>query len=422
MPIKASSPLKNCDSKIMDLTDSEKRMRDGEKGEPVRMAMEILLALGKIYGAERLIPIQSAHVAGLSLKSHGLAGTEWAEDLARGGARVCIPTTLNVIGVDRSQDLHLPEAWVRDQLRIGRAYERMGCFGTSSCVPYYCGFIPRYQEHIAWAESSAVVFTNSVLGARDNREGGPSALASGLTARTPLYGLHLDKNRKGDVLFKVSAPLTNLADYGALGSYVGRIIGTRVPVFEGIQRPVIEDLVYLGAALASSGGVAIFHAIGVTPEAPTVEAAFGKKKYDVIEITAKELDEGKQKLTSAQERKVDYVAIGCPHCSLNQLRELATILEGRRVNKETTLWIHTNVAIKSLAKQLGYVQVIEDAGGVVTQDLCTILGNPEALGFKTLATNSPKMAFYAPGSNGFSVWYGSVEQCIDAAVHGSWKA
>lgn len=406
----------------MKLTDSEKRMFDGENGEPVRMAMEILMALGKIYGAEKLIPIQSAHVAGLSLKSHGLAGTEWAEDLAERGARVCIPTTMNVIGVDRSRDFNLPKEWAKDQMRIETAYERMGCFGTSSCVPYYCGFVPRYREHIAWSESSAVVFTNSVLGARDNREGGPSALASGLTGRTPLYGLHLDENRKGDVLFKVSAPLKNLADYGALGSYVGRMIGTRIPVFEGIQGPVLEDLVYLGAALASSGGVAIFHAVGVTPEAPTVQAAFGGRKYEVIEITAKEIAEGKAKLTSAKERKVDYVAIGCPHCSLNQIKEVATLLKGRRVNKGATLWVHTNVAIKSLARQLGYVQSIEEAGGVVTQDLCTILGNPEALGFKTLATNSPKMAFYAPGSNGFSVWYGSVEQCLDAAVQGAWKS
>jgi predicted aconitase len=397
-------------------------MREGEKGKPVRTAMEILIALGEIYGAEKLIPVRSAHVAGLSLKSHGIAGMEWAEDMAKEGARVCISTTLNVIGVDRSQDLHLPEAWVRDQLRIGRAYERMGCIGTSSCVPYYCGFIPRYQEHIAWAESSAVVFSNSVLGARDNREGGPSALASGLTGRTPLYGLHLDENRKGDVLFKVSVPLRNLADYGALGSYAGRMIGTRVPVFDGLQQPSTEDLVYLRAALASSGSVALFHAVGVTPEAPTVEGAFGGKKYEVLEITAKELDERKEKLTSAKDRKVDYVAIGCPHCSLNQLKELTTLLRGRRVNKETTLWVHTNVAINYLAKQLGYVQVIEDAGGVVTQDLCTILGNPEALGFETLATDSPKMAFYAPGSNGFHVWYGSVEQCIEAAVHGTWNA
>lgn len=405
----------------MQLTDIEKRMLNGEQGEPVRLAMEIITALGEIYGAERLIPVKSAHIAGLSLKSHGLAGTEWAEDLAAKGARVCVPTTMNVVGVDRSQDLKLPAEWSRNQLRIETAYECMGCFGTSTCVPYYCGFVPRFREHISWAESSAVVFTNSVLGARDNREGGPSALASGLTGRTPLHGLHLDENRKGDVLFKVTAPLSGIADYGALGSYVGRIIGTGIPVFEGIHAPAIEELVYLGSALASSGGVALFHAIGVTPEAPTVDAALGGRKYEVREITVRELEEGKQKLTSGKERKVGYVAIGCPHCSLNQLKELAGLLKGRKVHGETTLWIHTNVAIKHMARQLGYVQTIEKAGGIVTQDLCTILGNPEALGFKTLATNSPKMAFYAPGSNGFDVWYGSVERCIDAAVSGSWN-
>lgn len=405
----------------MKLSDEEKRMLDGYNGEPVRMAMEILVALGEIYGAEKLIPIQSAHVAGLSLKSHGISGMEWAEDLANRGARVCIPTTMNVVGIDRSRDLKLPESWVKNQLRIEKAYELMGCFGICSCVPYYCGFIPKYKENIAWAESSAVVFTNSILGARDNREGGPSALASALTGRTPLYGLHLEENRKGDMLFKVSTPLKNVSDYGALGIYVGRLIGSQIPVFEGIQQSSIEDLVYLGAALASSGGIALFHVIGMTPEAPTKEKAFGGKRYETIEITAKELNDEKQKLTSAKDRKVDYVAIGCPHCSLKQIKEVATLLQGRRVNKNTTLWIHTNVAIKHLAKQLGYIQVIEEAGGVVTQDFCTILGNPETLGFKTLATDSPKMAFYAPGSNGFGVWYGSIDQCIEAAVLGFWN-
>ncbi len=406
----------------MKLSDDEKRMRDGEQGESVRMAMEILAALGEIYGAERLIPIRSAHVAGLSLKSHGLAGAQWAEDMASGGARVRIPTTMNVIGVDRSRDLKLPEDWVRDQMRIERAYECMGCYGTSTCVPYYCGFVPRFRESIAWAESSAVVFTNSVLGARDNREGGPSALAAGLTGRTPLYGLHLEENRRGDVLFRVSAPLRSTADYGAMGSYVGRMIGTRIPVFEGISSPDTEDLVYLGAALASSGGVAIFHAVGVTPEAPTREAAFGGRKYEVAEISEKEIAEGRRKLTSAKDRKVDYVAIGCPHYSLNQLRKAAGLLEGRRVHPGTVLWVHTNAAIRNMAAQLGYVQMIEAAGGIVTQDLCTVLGNPEALGFRTLATDSPKMAFYAPGSNGFQVWYGSTEECIETAVKGAWPS
>jgi hypothetical protein len=405
----------------MKLTDEEKRMLDGERGQPVKMAMDILVAIGEIYGAEKLIPVDSAHIAGLSLKSHGIAGMEWVEDIARSGAKVCVPTTLNVVGVDRSRDLGLPREWCTNQMRIEKAYECMGCFGTSSCVPYYQGFVPRFGESIAWAESSAVVFTNSVLGARDNREGGPTAMASGLTGRTPYYGMHLDENRKGDVLYKVTAELRDLADYGGLGAYVGKRIGTKIPVFDGISHPALENLVSFGAALASSGGVAMFHIVGVTPEAPTVAAAFGGKKYDTVLVGEREIEEGKQQLTSARETKVDYVAIGCPHYSLRQLEETAKLLHGRKVSKGVTMWVHTNVAIKGIAKQLGYVQAIEDAGAVVTQDLCTVLSIPEALGLKTLATNSAKMAFYATGGNSLGVWYGAAKRCIDAAVSGYWK-
>ncbi len=405
----------------MKLTDEEKRMLDGERGQPVKMAMDILVAIGEIYGAEKLIPVKSAHIAGLSLKSHGIAGMEWVEDIVRSGAKVCVPTTLNVIGVDRSRDLNLPLEWLTNQVRIEQAYECMGCFGTSTCVPYYMGFIPRFGESLAWAESSAVVFTNSVLGARDNREGGPTAMASGLAGRTPLYGMHLDENRKGDVLYKVAAELRDLADYGALGAYVGKRVSTKIPVFDGISHPAIEELVYLGAALASSGGVAMFHVAGVTPEAPTVGAAFGGKKYDTILITRRELEEGRQQLTSARDSKVDYVALGCPHYSLRQLEETAKLLQGKKVSKDVMMWVHTNVAIKGMAQQLGYVRAIEEAGAIVTQDLCTVLGNPEALGVKTLATNSGKMAFYAPGSNGLGVWFGEAKRCIDAAITGYWK-
>ncbi len=405
----------------MKLTDEEKRMLGGESGQPVKMAMDIVVAIGEIYGAEKLIPVKTAHIAGLSLKSHGIAGMEWVEDIAKSGAKVCVPTTLNVIGVDRSRDLKMPPDWSANQLRIEQAYECMGCFGTSTCVPYYMGFIPKFGESIAWAESSAVVFTNSVLGARDNREGGPTAMASGLTGRTPLYGLHLDENRKGDVHYKVTADLRDIADYGGLGAYVGKRVGTKIPVFSGISYPATEALVYLGAALASSGGVAMFHVAGVTPEAPTLEAAFGGKKYDTIVITSREIEEGKQQLTSARDNKVDYVALGCPHYSLSQLEETARLLHGKKISKDVTMWVHTNVAIKAIAAQLGYVRAIEESGAIVTQDLCTILGNPESLGFKTLATNSGKMAFYAPGSNGFGVWFGDAKRCIDAAVTGFWK-
>ena len=405
----------------MRLTDEEKRMLNGEAGESVRVAMDILTALGEIYGAEDMIPIQSAHIAGLSLKSHGIAGMEWAEDMARNGARVRVPTTMNVVGVDRSRDLGLPEDWVKYQMRIEKAYEDMGCYGTSSCVPYYQGFLPKFGESIAWAESSAVVFTNSVLGARDNREGGPSALAAALAGRTPRHGLHLDENRKGDILFKVTVPLNDLADYGALGNYVGKLVGEKNPVFENIGTPTTEALVYLGAALASAGGVALFHAIGITPEAPTRESVLSGS-YETLEIGEKELAQGYDNMTSGKSREVDYVAIGCPHCSLNQLAEVADLLKGKKVAEGVTLWVHTNIAIKSLAKEFGYMDIIENAGGILTQDLCTILGNPEALGATSLATNSAKMAFYAPGSNGFGVWYGSVVNCINAAVSGIWNA
>lgn len=405
----------------MKLSDDEKRMLNGDYGQPVKTAMEILVAIGEINSAEKMIPIKSAHVAGLSLKSHGIAGMEWAEDMAKSGARVTVPTTLNVIGVDRSRNLGLPEEWNAHQLRIENAYECMGCFGTSSCVPYYMGFLPRMGENLAWSESSAVVFTNSVLGARDNREGGPTALASALTGRTPLYGLHLDENRKGNILFKVDVPLNDVADYGALGSYVGRMVGNDIPVFDGIEHPYLEQLVYLGAALASSGSVAMFHMIRVTPEAPDIQTAFGSNKFETVVITGKEIEEGKQKLTSAKDRKIDYVAVGCPHFSLGQLKEVASLLQGRKVAKNVTFWVHTNAAIKGLASQLGYVKTIEDAGGVVTQDLCTILSCPESLGFKTLATNSPKMGFYAPGSCGINVWYGDIRQCVDAAISGFWN-
>ena len=283
---------------MMRLTDTEKRMLEGEHGESPQTAMKMLIAVGEIYGAEKMIPVRSAHVAGLSLKTHGIAGMEWAEDIARKGGRIVVPTTMNVIGVDRSRDLKLPKEWVANQLRIERAYENMGCYGTSTCVPYYLGFVPRCGESVAWAESSAVAFVNSVLGARDNREGGPSAIASGLTGVTPCYGLHLDANRLGDVHFRIRAELEDISDYGALGAFVGRMIGTRIAVFSGIQHPTMEDLVSLGAALASSGSAAMYHIVGVTPEAPTLKAAFGNRRYDTVQVTGKEL--------AAESRKTDH--------------------------------------------------------------------------------------------------------------------
>lgn len=406
----------------MKLTDEEKRMLDGEQGTAVAMAMEMLLALGTIYNAEYFIPVQSAHVAGLSFKSHGLAGLKWIEDIADTGARVKVPTTLNVLGQDRQRPVAFPADWSDPQLRIGKAYEKLGCYGTSSCVPYYLGFVPRLHEHVAWAESSAIVYVNSVLGARTNREGGPSALAAGLTGRTPYYGLHITENRYGQIVCKLETPIRDLTDFGALGAYIGKRVGDAIPVLDGLGRlPSTEELVYFGAALASSGSVGMFHIVGVTPEAATLAAATGGKACESMIIGRGELEEGYEQLTSGKDRHVNLVAIGCPHCSLAQLAEVARLLEGKKVADGTALWVHANAGIKGMAEQLGYVGVIEEAGGRVTQDLCVVLSIPEQLGFTSLATNSPKMAFYAPGGNGLPAWFGSVERCITAAVSGIWS-
>ena len=404
----------------MKLTDQEKAMLDGQGGEALRMFMSMLTTLGKIYDASHMIPIQSAHASGLSVRTLGEAGTQWAEDLARNGARVAVPTSMNVIGIDRTRDLGFSREWTDRQIRIMRAYEAMGCYVTSSCVPYYQGFLPRFGEHIAWGESSAVVFVNSVLGARNNREGGPSTLASAITGRTPCFGMHLDENRKGDLVYRVRADLDDLSDFGALGAFAAAHVGSGIPVFDGVPQPQIEKLVALCASLASYGSVGMFHMVGVTPEAPSLEAALGGKKVETITFGPAELEDYKAKMSSNTAREVDFVALGCPHCSLNQLAEIARLIGGRKVSGNVRLWVQTNVSVRGLAQQLGYVDIIEKAGGGVTQDLCVVLSRPEDLGFKSLATNSAKMAFYAPGSNKIPTWYGNVERCIDAAVTGVW--
>jgi hypothetical protein len=406
----------------MKLSDREKRMLDGEAGEAIRKAMEVLRAVGEIYDARGFAPIRTAHIGGLSIKTLGDAGLQLVEEFQSEGAKVVVPTTLNVIGVDRWKwrSLGLPEEWARQQLRVVTAYEKMGCDSTCSCCPYYHGCLPKFGEHVAWAESSAVVFVNSILGARDNREGF-TAFASALTGLTPLYGLHLPENRKGHCRFRLEVMPEGLHEWGALGAYVGRKIGDKIPVFENVPPVDTETLVSFGAALAATGAVPMFHIVGTTPEARTIEEAFGGVPPAAEVLTAREIKEGTEQLTSATSREVDYVAVGCPHFTLRQIAEVAHLLNGKRVSESVVLWVHTALPIFSVAEKLGYVQTIERAGGRVTVDVCTILGNPEALGVKTLATNSAKMAFYAPGSNHLKVWFGSLKNCIQAAITGKWK-
>lgn len=403
------------------LTDEQKRMLNGERGEPLRFAMEMLNTLGEINDAEKIIPIKYAHVAGLSLKTHGLSGLRWVEKMADMGAKVVVPTSFNVCAVDRSRDLGQPEFWVEHQSRIGKGYERMGCYATSSCTPYLYGFLPSLGEHVAWAESSAVTFSNSILGARDNREGGPSALAAALVGGTPDYGMHRKENRYGDILYKINVPLESYTDYGALATYVGKQIEAMIPVFDNIGSPSMAEKICLSCGLATVSNSTMFHAIGVTPEAPTLEAAFGGKKYETIEIGKEELEIGYQMLQHGKNRNVDYVAIGCPHATIEEIRELAELLDGKKVKDGVQFLIHTNVQTKGIAKQLGYFDTIEKAGAIITQDFCTSLGNPEDFGANVMVTNSSRAAFYGPHNNGLDVWFANADKCVDAAIKGYYE-
>jgi predicted aconitase len=231
--------------------------------------MEILVALGESFGAERLLPVNNVHMAGSSVL---------VEDIRKQGGKFVTRVTTNPTAVDPSQwrEIGIPESDTTLQVRLTGAYAGMGANTCNTCIPYLVGNMPRFGEHMAWGESSAVVFANSVCGARTNREGGPSALATALTGRTPEYGFHLTENRYGSFLVNVETPMRDMTDYGTLGYFAGKIAGQDTPVFVGLpNNPTLEDLKALSAALAASGAVSMFHAVGVTPEAPTVEAAFG---------------------------------------------------------------------------------------------------------------------------------------------------
>jgi predicted aconitase len=392
-------------------------MLAGEAGAGVRRAMEVIVALGQIYGASDLVPVSSAQVSGVSYRNLGEAGLEFLQSWAEEGARACIPTTLNPAGADLAawQSLGFSERFVRKQEAVIAAYTALGAIPTCTCTPYLAGYVPEYGQHVAWAESSAVSYANSVLGARTNREGGPSALAAAITGRTARYGLHLAENRCARTIVEVRCPVTSGADAGALGYLVGRQIGKAVPFFRFLDRGLVSTstLRQLGAAMASSGAVALYHVEGVTAEARAENVV----APDAQTVVVDDLRPGYAALDGASP-EVDVVSLGCPHASLAELEAIAERLDGRRVR--TALWITTSRAIRELAQESGAVPRIEKAGGKVVADTCMVVAPVEELGFRALATNSGKMALYAPSHGGLSTRFGSTEQCLEAAVSGRW--
>lgn len=404
----------------MDLSAEEQAMLAGEHGPGVRKAIEIVTALGRIYGAERLAPVSSVQVAGVSYKNLGDAGLEFLTEWAGQGARVRVPTTLNPAGMDltRWRALGFDEIFARKQLAVVEAFSRMGVTTTCTCTPYLVGNRPGLGEHVAWAESSAVSFANSVLGARTNREGGPSALAAAIVGRTAAFGLHRDENRRATLHVTVRCPVESTADIGALGYLVGKAARNRVPFFEGLAVEGEAPLKALGAAMAASGAVALYHVDGVTPEAV---AGADVLAPDAERLEIRDLSPGYAALSQTPDieyRNIDLVWIGCPHASLAEIELVMDLLAGRQVR--SALWITVARDVRQQADERGWVAAIEACGGQVVADTCVVVAPVRELGFRSMATPSGKGAFYGPSHAGLAVRYGSLAACVEAAVEGRW--
>jgi predicted aconitase len=399
----------------MKLTMREQRMLDGEEGYAVRKSMEILVALGDIYGAESLITVGSVQVAGVSYHNLGDAGLEFLNELAKDG-RVRVLTTLNPAGMDLEnwRQLGISEEFAAKQNQVIDAFERMGILISCTCTPYLIGNLPRFGEHVAWSESSAVTFANSVLGAKTNREGGPSALAAAFVGKTPCYELHIDENRKPDVHVKVEAKLEKLSDWGALGYAIGKKAENKIVYITGVAEADVDELKSFCASVVTYGAKPLFYMKGITPASDSVE-----QPKDLVTIDESNLKDAYDNIND-QVSDIDFVCVGCPHCSIKEIAEIADLVKGKKVADGTEFWVATSRTAKQLADKRGYTRVIEMAGGKFACDTCMAVA-PLKGRFKALATTSAKGCFYSRQSL-MKTKMGSLKECIDAAVTGKWKS
>jgi predicted aconitase len=406
----------------LSLTGEERAALDGSSGEATALAMRVVVAAAELLEAERLVEITSAHIDGCLY--HGDGGVEFAETLVRGGGRVQVPTTLNVGALDLLHPGVVRADARRTEMarRQMDAYVAMGATPTFTCAPYQVGHEPRLGEQVAWGESNAIAYVNSVLGARTERYGDFLDACCALTGRAPLCGLHLDEPRRATVVIdatRIPAALTSRdVFYPVLGTWLGSAVGGEVAVIEGLPAAVTRDqLKALGAAAASTGAVALFHVAGVTPEAPTVAAATGGGDARTMTLTPDELLPALRRLSTAVEvDEIDAVAIGSPHLSLAELDALVRALGGRRVR--VPFFAHTARDTLAELERSGGDGRLAEAGIEIVVDTCVVVTPILPDGGGVLMTNSGKFAHYGPANTGYEVVYGSLEDCVESAVVG----
>jgi predicted aconitase len=420
------------------LTDEEKGMRDGAEGGAVAAAMDLLIRYGEALGAERLC--ETRNVAGTMTqpspakaklveeggwaKSFAVINLDCDDDIEIPRMKVPTCQLQHGFGKDASGLTSYPEQSIVLQGDAESYFSERGVNILATCTPYQVGNIPVRGEHCAWMESSAVVYCNSVLGARTNCEGGASTGAAGLTGRIPYWGNHLPENRFGTHHLVAGVPVDDFQEWGMLGYFVGDAVQEGRPVITGeLVNPDLADLKHFGAATATAGGVEIYHIPGVTPEATSLEAAFSGAAVPETLVYG----EAERRLVyetlndQGESTDVDFILLGCPHASLDQLERVARRLEGRRIHSDTELWVMTPAAIRTMADRSGYTRAIERAGGRVLTDSCPAMSKAAPDGTRVMATDSAKQVHYLPAILGIEGWFGTLEECVDAAITGTWR-
>lgn len=413
----------------MTLTDKERAMLAGEFGEAARRALEYQIKVGEFWGAARFVPITNAHMMG-DIEVMGDGGLEWLRDYAALGGRCAVSATTNARCIDFAQcdRLRQPAAEVRKERELIGYLQKMDVITTDTCINYQTVYQPHLGEHVAWGDTGTVIYANSVFGARSNFESGPAALSAAITGRTPEYGFHLDAHRKGTFTVELRAPLADLADWGAVGKLVGETHQSyfAVPVFHGYDRtPTADELKHLGAALASYGSMGMFHFVGVTPEAPSIEAALGGNAPSERMVIDERQIADVYRAYSLGDGDARLVVFSGPQQSLFEMKELAALFEGRRVCEGSSCFITTNNAVLAQSRALGYARTLEDAGATILEGVCFyILQNLSPLRvanrWTNMVSNSAKIVNII-GAHRFNTILRRTAECVEIACSGKLK-
>lgn len=409
----------------MYLTDYDKSLLNGDFGEAARIGMSILTDLGETMGAEKMISISMVHDD--SAWYSGLAALEFAEHLVDLGGKFCVPTSLNscLMDLEKWQEQRFdPELYIIHK-RIEKAHTSLGASASWTCAPYFAGFVPRFGEQVAWAESNATNYVNSIIGARTERYAGLLDLCAGLTGRVPYQGLHCPENRKAEVLIKLEGfkedDFLDDAIYDMLGYVHGEIVGDRIGAMEGLPlHSKIDGLKRFSATSASSGGVGLFHLIGLTPEAQTLEMAFhGKKPKDVVIVTPERLRESEERMSNSSPKEINMVTVGCPHLSHAECESLLTAFAGRTVHSSMEFWAFTNRCNKQHMEKNGMYEALRRCGVKIYTDGCPMSSPFDRWNFTGIMSNSGKFSTYCFSYSGIKPVYGSLEDCVETAVAGT---